>query len=373
MKKYLVALILLPTAAVIWWIVVYNTKFVDNVVDKPVAFKVLEVPVMIDDDPLDNNVEGFPHKPLNYKTADLCNKDTNIILARSWHCNEDTTCVKCRSRQIKRYEEITKNFIPEMKKVDLSRYSKELPITVMAVNTGQVYLFLNWACSIQHYQIGKPEDLTFVVPTDKKAYEQLKPFRFNMIDPDDWMSKLSNRIGRSYNPHLANVGGHADINNVLLIASNFILQNTKYDVLLHDVDQVWIKEGPLPFFNRVKARRDILGMASPYGHAGGGTNSGLIYFHNTAKSRIFLQSVTNVAGLKKHSDQTLFNTMFRHHSFHTLSINHVTEEILTRYSGSRHTKVNEKTVLFHAVSVNKERNFKKYGYWFLGDNCTFKI
>lgn len=373
MRKYLVLLIGIPLVAMIYFLHVYSNTVSTTYDVQPVSVKMVEVPVLVDDDPMKNNVVGFPGKPLTYKSADLCNEETNIMLARSWHCKEDSTCVKCRTKQIKRYDELQKHFLPLMDKINLSMYHEKLPITVMAVNDGQVYLLLNWACSIERNKIGKPQDLTFIVPTDQKAYERLKPYGFNMVDPDLWMPKLSTRIGRSYNPAMANVGGHSDINNVLLIASNYILQKTKYDVLLHDVDQVWVGEGPLPFFQKAKARRDILGMASPYGHAGGGTNSGLIYFHNTEKSRIFLQSVTNVAGLKKHSDQTLFNTMFRHRSFHTLSINHVTEKILTRYSGRRHTKVNNETVLFHAVSVDKEKHFKMYGFWYLDNKCTFKV
>lgn len=370
MQKYLITVILTVVIAVAFVLVSFQYTF-KTTENTPVQYKILELPVSIDDDPLEDNIEGFPNKPLNFKTADLCNEDTNVMLARSWKCKQDTTCVKCKGKEIKRYNEIQKLFLPEMAKVDLKRYVPNIPITVMAVNTGQVYLFLNWACSLDHYKNGNPEKLVFVVPTDQKAYDQLKPMGFNMIEPSTWMPRLSNRIGRSYNPAMANVGGHSDINNVLLLASNYLLQNTKFDVIIHDVDQVWIRKGPLPFFAKASKRRDILGMAAPYGHAGGGTNSGLIYFSNTAKSRIFLQSVTNVAGLKKHSDQTLFNTMFRHKAFHTLSVNHVTEKILTRYSGSRHTKGNSETVLFHAVSINKEEHFKKYNFWYLDVKCKY--
>lgn len=371
MRRYGAAIIAITGLLIFCIILTYNFTLTRPTSIKPVQYTILEVPVSIDDDPLSDNQEGFPHKSLTFKTADLCNEETNVMLPRSWKCKEDTTCVKCRAKKIKRYDEVKSHFLPQMKEVSLKPYNKRLPITVMAVNTGQVYLLLNWACSLEHYKIGKPQDLVFIVPTDQGAYDKLKPFGFNMVNPSMWMPKLSSRIGRGYNPAMANVGGHSDINNVLLLASNYLLQNTKFDVIIHDVDQVWVQEGPLPFFAKASKRRDILGMAAPYGHAGGGTNSGLIYFSNTYKARIFLQSVANVAGLKKHSDQTLFNTMFRHKAFHTLSVNHVTETILTRYSGSRHTKVNKDTVLFHAVSINKEEHFKKYGFWFFDKKCSF--
>lgn len=320
-------------------------------------------------DPLIVSGTGFPPKPLTIDSAHLCDEKKNIMLSRSWKCPNDSTCRKCRARQIKRFETLKKALDESLRKSTIPTTSDV--VVVMAVNKGQVDFLLNWACSLEVNGIGSHKEFAFVVPTDMASYERLKGLDFNLVDPT-WIKRLDRRIGTSYHPLKANVGGHSDINNVLFLATNYVLHNSNQDVLLHDVDQVWLNGGPIEYLKRASNRRDILGMESPYDAAQGGINTGFVYFSNSAKSRLFLQSVVNVAGLKDHSDQVLFNTMLRHRRFLTLQVQHLPPDVISKYSGSRHTKVTDKSLVFHAVSIKKREHFEKYGLWYLNDTETYK-
>lgn len=321
-------------------------------------------------DPLITSSTGFPPHPLTIDSAHLCDERKNIILSRSWTCPNDTTCRKCRVREIKRFETLQKALTVSLSKSTIPMASDV--VVVMAVNKGQVDFLLNWACSLEVHGIGTHKDFAFVVPTDMASYTRLKEFDFNMVEPS-WINRLDRSIGTSYHPLKANVGGHSDINNVLFLATNYVLQNSKnQDVLLHDVDQVWLNDGPIKYLKQAANRRDILGMESPYDAAQGGINTGFVYFSNTKKSRVFLQSVINVAGLKAQSDQVLFNTMLRHRRFLTLQVQHLPPDVISKYSGSRHTKVTDKALVFHAVSIKKREHFEKYGLWYLDDTATYK-
>ena len=321
-------------------------------------------------DELDDQMVGLPTKPLTIHSAKLCDENKNIMLLRSWVCKDDPTCRKCSLNSIERFSKVKSAFDVALKRIDLTIYKDVKSIVIMAVNFGQLEYFLNWACSVEN---DNPQGFVLVIPTDTESYNVLKKYKFNVIDPNTWVSKL--HLSKDYNPKYANIGPHADINNILLLAVNYVLINqpTK-NVLLHDVDQVWVNGGPLGYLERNAYRREIMGMLSPYDQANGGINTGFIYFTNNERTKLLTQSIVNVAPLKDKSDQILINTVVRHRFFRTIVVKYLPQSIFTRYSGSKQTVVSNKTLVFHAVSINKKRNLKKYDLWFFGnDICKFKI
>lgn len=320
----------------------------------------------IKNDPLEKNQQGFPSEPLTMRTAKLCDENENIMLRRSWKCPGDPTCISCSQRTINRYNDLRIAFEGY---IETLQFNFTVPfVTVMAVNNGQLDFFFNWAASLIKNNIGDPKAYSLVVPTDQAAYKRLVERGFyQVVNPDGWLSKLNTgTIKAGYNHEKANVGGHADINSVLLLTCNHILQTEdSLDVLMHDVDQVWVNKGPIQYLQDVSLRRDVLGMESPYDAAQGGINTGFVYFRNTHKTSIFLQSVVNVGGLKKNSDQVLINTMLRHRFFLTLSVHHLPNTIITRNGGRRGPKVTNETLVYHAVSLRKVQQLKDRGFWYL--------
>ena len=342
-----------------------NVNNLNTTQDRPRTLKIHE---SIANDPLKDNLDGFPSKPLTIEGALLCDESLNIILPRAWLCKEDKTCKKCRRRYITRFNELKKKFTPSLEQITFTDFDQNLPILVVSVNKGQLHLLLNMFCSMK--SIVDPKLFMLLVPTDFESYNILKKYKFNIITPN-WVKYLHNSIDKNYNPQTANIGGHSDINNILLLTTNHVLQTQHRDIILSDVDIVWVNGGPLDYLTKSIERRDLLAMDSPYDHAQGGINTGFIYFNNNKRTRLFLQSVENLAPLKHHSDQILFNTILRHRKFVRFHSSILPTSHITRYSGTRNTKITPKTVLFHAVGINKVKNFKKYGFWFLNKTCVY--
>jgi len=322
-------------------------------------------------------VEGFPSKPLSLEDAQVCNPTINIVLDGHWKCPEDPTCKACKPKQMERYYELVGILdSPEYKESRMAMLRQKFGdggnpaerkvIVVSAVNMGQLYLFLNWACSCELIGLD-PRSFTIVVPTDDEAAAALEKAGFTIIPPD-WTRKLSRGITSSYRG-AANVGGHADINNVLLIVANDVLSGLRHNIILHDVDIAWITDIREYLVNAGK-RRDILGMSAPFWKAKGGVNTGFVYLRYNERTTIFMETLKNIAAVKKDSDQELFNIMLRHREFTQLAYRILPQNVFYKYSGRRAKRPGPEAMLYHAVGNHKRFSFIFHGQWSFNETCS---
>lgn len=72
-------------------------------------------------------------------------------------------------------------------------------------------------------------------------------------------------------------------------------------------------------------------MLSPYWEPKGVMNTGFIYFNPTFKTKIFLQTMENIAGVKMYFDQDLWNTVLRHYYFGQLEIRIFPQELMFKW------------------------------------------
>mmetsp|Transcript_1650 Transcript_1650/g.2369 ORF Transcript_1650/g.2369 Transcript_1650/m.2369 type:complete len:386 (+) Transcript_1650:83-1240(+) len=334
---------------------------------------------------LDNNREraiilsGFPSEPLTIDSAFLCDENIQPVLPNNKEClcDKDPTCRACFHKRIEHNENLRSALAATelQRKLRLRKWFPKgkrgiKSIIVSAVNYGQLYLFLNWACSCIENKVFDPREYMWIVPTDIDTYTVLKKFGFN-AEPLDWMTNKLH-VSKKYIPFKANVGAHSDINNVILAATSLGLQ-LGYHVLMMDVDVVFLRN-PFPVLEKAVARRDFLGMHAPRVDSLGFINTGFIFFAPTDKTLIFVKSLENLYLLKTHSDQSLFNSVLRHPSFQQLDFRILPRQLffslwrsLYKYGFNENT-----TLAVHAIGVRKMEKFQKYGFWhFVPEKCEF--
>mmetsp|Transcript_8184 Transcript_8184/g.9352 ORF Transcript_8184/g.9352 Transcript_8184/m.9352 type:complete len:416 (-) Transcript_8184:431-1678(-) len=333
-------------------------------------------------DPLDDELflQGFPLKPLTIETARLCDTNLNVMYESTWKCKDDPTCSSCflsyqrtfydlreafrgekETLRMKRLETVSAHFGQPKKWPLLSQFipvalTNPSPIImVMAVNFKQLYLLLNWACAVERLGID-PTTICYIITTDTKAYEILRRKGFIVENPE-WTQNM--RKGK--------LKGHSQINHAVLLAGNELIQ-AGYDIVFHDVDIVWVKD----IKNLLKdsgSRRDLVAMVAPYWNTKGIMNSGFVYVRNTRKSRLFLQSLENLAPLKGYSDQELWNIAFRNVKMIELEMRILPQEIAYKYSGHRAKPPGPKMQIYHAVGPRKPEKLKQHNVWFFNEEA----
>lgn len=318
-------------------------------------------------------LDGFPDKPLTIESAELCDEKKNVIYKDSWTCKEDTTCKQCKQQYITEFKDLNSAFndieSKAKREVEFLEKFKDVPydmISVLGVNYGQLYLLLNWACALQSMGID-PTSFSVIVPTDKESYAVVSEMGFHTIDVS-WVDRLSNKISSTYRGS-AMSGGHAKINNVILMVANELVQ-LNFRVILHDVDIAWTTD-IRSYLVDAGARRDILGMIAPYWVAKGTINTGFVVVMPTVKSKILMQSLVNIAPLKKVSDQVLWNTVLRHHKFMQLGIRILPQKVFYKYSGHSAQPPNNDMILFHSVGNDKQTHLDYFGLWFFKQSCSY--
>lgn len=300
---------------------------------------------------------NFPKRPLKPKDLNFCDRDGGVLrLKYSWDCKEDPTCQLCYNDPLWNKMVTTKVKVPE--------FTNRTSVVVSAVNWGQIYLVLNWLCSCEASGVEDPRAYTVMVPTDEKSATYLRDtLGFKVVD-----SYVSFGIDSTYNGG-ANVRGHSSINNAVLMVGLAVMKKYVHtNVLIHDVDQTWINGGPLGYLERVASTGmvDILGMESPYDTAKGGFNTGFLYFANNPYSRIFMETLVNIAKIKDGSDQAMINSLIRHRRFtHNFMVAPLPTELFVREGGSRGPRVDPKlSLVYHAVSIKKKEKLTLNGQWF---------
>ena len=113
---------------------------------------------------------------------------------------------KCQQSSIRRFRTLLNAFRgPGQEQARIERvrehfgspeHANTSMIAIMAVNYGQLYLFLNWACSCERLGID-PKVVAMVVPTDKQTAHVLQRLGFFFVSPD-WIAALDQPISARY-------------------------------------------------------------------------------------------------------------------------------------------------------------------------------
>lgn len=152
-----------------------------------------------------------------------------------------------------------------------------------------------------------------------------------------------------------------------------------YKTLLHDVDIAW-KSNPLPYLVEAVKRRDFVAMEAPRKGAQGPINSGFVFINPTIRSKVLLQSMENLAGLKKKQDQILWNTVIKiprlssQLSYRVLSLQDFRKTGATRILRRRFEskpasclRDPEDYFIFHVVGNHKKPKLIEQGLWYFVD------
>mmetsp|Transcript_25099 Transcript_25099/g.32425 ORF Transcript_25099/g.32425 Transcript_25099/m.32425 type:complete len:430 (+) Transcript_25099:82-1371(+) len=324
------------------------------------------------DDSIPTNLEAFPTSPLSIKEARMCDDELHIVLHHRSDliCPEDPTCMKC-AKQFDKASKIKEKFTSkenERRRSELfSRvFPSGVPIVTMAVNEGQLYLFLNWFCSCLHINID-PRKYTYMIPTDKGSHDVLVENGFH-VEPLTWMVDAGVKISPTYDG-LANAYGHTFINSVVIFGIGSLIEK-KYPVLYSDVDLVWLRD-PIPFLLEASQQRDILGMHSQWKDATGPLNTGFAYISPSFKSQIFIKTLENLTLVKIKSDQQLWNKAIRHTQFRQLVYRSLPRHLFNLFwFPDKPPAISNETYVMHALSLTKAQRFRKYGYWYFNESCA---
>jgi len=313
---------------------------------------------------------------LDLESARLCDDRAHIRLKRrdqdDFYCPGDPTCISCHAQTLLRYEYLQEAFFhPDLVVERIAWYKKSFShqkfVVVMGINYGQLYLFLNWACSVEALGID-PRRFTVVLATDFKTVQHLEQLGFFVVNPT-WLNALKFKIDENYNRKVSNQGGHSFINTVILFVANELLNTCGYDILVHDVDIIW-KYDIRDYLFRASRHRDILAMQSELGLSPKGpVNTGFMYFRNSYGAKNFLQTVQNVGGLKSDSDQYLFNFIVHDYRMVELELRLLPNDRFIKYAGKHHTPDYTKAYIFHAIGGNKLEKLEPF--WFHTNQCSF--
>ncbi|CAK9002648.1 Transaldolase [Durusdinium trenchii] len=309
----------------------------------------------------------------------MCDPSVNVHLPHGkaeYTCPKDGTCVACRSHFTKMNAVVQAfrqtKLQARRKEVFDERFAVNQAVVVVSVNLGQVFLLLNWACSVRARVEMDPRAFTYVVTTDEMAHKVLTKAGF-IVEPMDWLRESNIKIDHKYKG-LANVGPHAYINTVMAAAGEALLLED-HPVLLMDVDIIWLRN-PLEFLARAtRPGRDVIASLSPRDDSYGYVNGGAVYFVPTVKSKIFLSTFVNLSVLKHGSDQVVLNILFRHFRFRTLNLFVVNTDVFnTNWGFKDKLKVSNPGItpyLAHIVGRYKAARLQKLNLWFHTPSCEF--
>jgi len=333
-------------------------------------------------DPLDGHkfpaeTTGFPTKPLTVADAEMCDPKKQALLSPSWlWCPKDPTCEACAAHW-KRNTEVVAAYKTESERVERAQFFKDSftgvsfnTVVVQAVNFGQIHLWLNWVCSCDANGI-KARDFTLLVPADPAAEKVIKDAGFKTVSMK-WMDSLSSKIGTVYGGKTNSIStGHSDINNALFMTGQELLHEG-FNVLMLDVDFVWMKD-PRPFLFEASRGRDVLAMLAPRWDAQGTANTGFVFMRNNFRSKILMDTIVNLMPIKTHSDQLLFNMVLRHYKFRQISfaaVPNVHFPILADNLKSWQKRGGwDGCLTAHVVSSSKEKRLHVTGGIFFNSSC----
>jgi len=313
---------------------------------------------------------GFPKKPLDVKELAMCDPGGRINTLRDvWVCPSDPSCLKCSSLTVNMFTRLVKAFrfgdmVAQRVNYFKNRFGNRKTVIVISVNYGQLFLLLNWLCSLSLLGLDI-NDFGLIVPTDVESSALLDRIGIKHLSTD-WTRNY--QIEKRYTGIATGIQ-HVQINNVVLLTANELL-DAGYNVVLHDVDIVW-KVNVLEYLEQTGVYFDIVGMFAPFVGAKYPLNTGLIYLRNTARTKVFMKSTENAAAVKFISDQELFNMVLRSLHFEQVRRQVLPESRFYKYNGRRSQPPSNDMYLYHAVGAHKMGSMKFHHQWLFNISCPY--
>jgi len=319
----------------------------------------------------------------------MCESALALPKGHTWlNCRQDSTCKECiPARQLELGMEMRDVCLG---KGDLFRRRREqlfkntlappaeqhAPLIVIAVTSNFLSLIVNWACGRLFLGLGDPFLDTVLLTTQAETHLALTSAGFRtVLHPEE---------------HFDNAPTKADIPHKACQSMLFCvlhqLSDMGYDVILHDVDLVWLRDprdGLLfnPQWNKV----DVIGANAPRWDSHGPMNSGFIFFRSNRKTRAYLRAMVELTPIMYWlgTDQVMYNSLLRHWRFGQLHYHILPRSSfvdLHTFDGKSGTvkMISNETYVLHAVSSDgsadkvghKASRLNLVGQWYVKKECT---
>ena len=271
-----------------------------------------------------------------------------------------------RERRRKELEEIIDN--------KLSLRHDEASITLMTLNSGYTYLFLNWLCGL-HLQ-GIAEDIrltTIIIATDEKTEVLAREVGFQVVRGDWLKIKIDETAAKSFA-----LGAHRWAVSLQIVYS-FDLIHMGYNVIQQDVDIVWLRDVRRFFENTYNdiemacdGRLDYIGPG----------NSGFIHIRSNCKTRVYMETLLYYIGLviAGRSDQRVWNMFLTSYDFRQMLFEMVPPDMFVGgdqwgNGKKKGDKLSDHIWFLHASwtsdHTEKITKFKQLDAWFFNESCPF--
>eukprot|EP01083_Nonionella_stella_P002566 7363_1 len=330
---------------------------------------------------------GFPGSPPGWKRLiRICGNLDRFSI----HCPDDKACIDCippwggpewiiewtktftkreydtRQRRRGELQEIITN--------NLRLSHDESAITLMTLNSGYIYLFLNWLCGLHLLGIADDIRLTsIIIATDEKTEVLARKLGFQVVRGDWLKIKIEEKAAPSFA-----LGAHR-WTVCLQIVYSYDLIHMGYNVLQQDVDVVWLRDVRKYFentYNDVEmpcdGRLDYIGPG----------NSGFIHVRSNCKTKVYMETLIYYIGLviAGRSDQRVWNMFLTSYDFRQLLFEMMPPDMFVggdqwgngRKKGDR---LSNHIWFLHASwtsdHTEKVTKFRQLDAWFFNESCPF--
>eukprot|EP01084_Bolivina_argentea_P310594 537497_1 len=330
---------------------------------------------------------GFPGSPPGWKRLiRVCNHLGRFSIS----CPSDKACIECippwggpdwliewtntftkreYDTRIRRRQEL-KHIIS----TKLSLKHDESSITLMTLNSGYIYLFLNWLCGL--HLLGIADDIrltTIVIATDEKTELLARKVGFEVVRGDWLKIKIDETAAKEFA-----LGAHRWV-VCLQIVYSFDLIDMGYNIIQQDVDVVWFRDVRKYFENTYN---DIEMVCDGRLDWGGPGNSGFIHIRSNCKTKVYMETLIYYIGLviSGRSDQRVWNLFLTSYDFRQMLFEMVPPDMFVggdlwgngRKKGDR---LSDHIWFLHASwtadHTEKITKFKQVDAWFLNHSCPF--
>eukprot|EP01083_Nonionella_stella_P017948 50233_1 len=257
------------------------------------------------------------------------------------------------------------------------------PIILTVFNYGFLYLFLNWACSLDVNGMSSLRDNALIIVSDDKSLQLVQKYDFKLVLNMNNVSNIS-----TTNLHITEEASKefgADSFNPLCALQMIVLSDLialGYDVLMMDVDVIF-HHNPLKYItNNLHQWVDIWTMLAPRYDAMGFANTGFIIMRSNCKTKQFMETILqHITTIVTRTDQQSFNFWLYWKPFRQLSFKLLDRDLFIggndvrlRITKSSNLTKYEEFIVFHAFGTrdhfDKIHKFHQIGHWyFTKDKC----
>ena len=330
---------------------------------------------------------GFPASPPGWKRLiRICaNLDRFSIT-----CPPDKACIDCippwggpewitewTNTFIKREYETRDRRRKELQEIidqHLNLKHDESSITLMTLNSGYTYLFLNWLCGL-HLQ-GIADDIrqtSIIIATDETTELLAREVGFQVVRGDWIKIKIDEHAAKSFA-----LGAHRwTVSLQIVYAFDLIMMG--YNIIQQDVDVVWLKDVRKYFENTYNdiemacdGRLDYIGPG----------NSGFIHVRSNCKTRVYMETLMYYVGLviAGRSDQRVWNMFLTSYDFRQMLFEMLPPDMFVGgdqwgNGKKKGDKLSDHIWFLHASwtsdHTEKVTKFEQLDAWFLNKTCPF--